>query len=154
MKTLAVKTAVALLLFLLAGVHADASDIAAAVRNLAENVLGSGSVTSLAVTDRGARVLIRWESATFKNGQKLDDAREGVAAEAQLATGSILGRLFGVTQVRFSIRRGETLLAFGENHRSRGFTLKFADALGGGTYVRTASTHQRSGGGADPAKEY
>src|SRR3990170_2855174 len=85
--------------------HAGANELAAAARSLAENVLGAGSVTSLAVADRGATILIRWESATFRANQALEALREGLVAEAQLATGSILGRLHTVSRVRFSIRR-------------------------------------------------
>lgn len=129
--------------------HAGASELAPAARSLAENVLGAGSVTSLAVADRGATILIRWESATFRANQPLEALREGLVAEAQLATGSILGRLHTVSRVRFSIRRAGELLATGENNRSGGLRLTFADALGGGTYVpRAAAQSKTKSGGA------
>lgn len=138
-------------ILLLTAAQAGANELAATVRNLAENVLGAGSVTSLAITDRGATILIRWESVTFRSGQSLEVVRDGLVVEAQLATGSILGRLYTVSRIKFSIRRTGETLATGENSRSGGLRLAFADSIGGGTYVPKASggqTKTKSGGGS------
>lgn len=50
----------------LAAAHVDAAVLTEAVRTLAEDVLGMGSVTSVRILDDGAQVLIRWESPTYK----------------------------------------------------------------------------------------
>lgn len=137
---------------LLAAQQAGASELAAAARSLAENILGSGTVTSLAVADKGATIIIRWESATFRSNHTLERIREGLAAEAQLATGSILGRLFTVARVKFSIRRAGGILATGENSRVGGLRMSFADSVGGGVYVPKPTAVQsktKSGGGSE-----
>jgi len=156
MRQLAGTVAVATILFLLAGVQAAANGIAATARSLAENVLGRGTVTSLTLADQGATVLIRWESATWRPNLKVEAVRDGLVAEAQLATGSILGRLHTVSRVKFSIKRADAVLATGENNRSSGLKLTFAASLGGGTYVPTAATGQttrKPSGGTSSAKD-
>jgi hypothetical protein len=158
MKLLTGTIALALLSVLLSAVHAEANEVAATARSLAENVLGSGTVTSLTVTDKGATILIRWESATWRPNLKVEAVRDGLVAEAQLATGSILGRLYTVSRIKFSIKRAEIVLASGENNRSGGLKLTFGASLGGGTYVPTAATGQAtrskpSGGSSNSAKD-
>ncbi|HEY3248998.1 MAG TPA: hypothetical protein VGK88_11995 [bacterium] len=151
MKTLAI-----ILLFLIAAPPAAGSDLAASVRHLAENVLGAGTVTSLTVTDRGATVLLRWESATFRTNQRVDALKDGLVAEAQLATGSILGRLHTVSRIKFSIMRAAAMLAAGENNRSGGLKLTFAASLGGGTYAPAAAAPpapSKPAGGTSSAKD-
>lgn len=145
--------ALALLAVPLGAVRAESNELASAARSLAENVLGAGSVTSLAVADRGATILIRWESATFRPNQKVDAVRDGLVAEAQLATGSILGRLYTVSRVKFSIKRADAVLATGENSRSGGLKLTFAAPLGGGMFLPKPAAKQRSGGGVDAVKD-
>jgi hypothetical protein len=130
------------LLVLLSAVQAESNEVAATARSLAENVLGAGTVTSLTVADKGATILIRWESATWRPNLKVDAVRDGLVAEAQLATGSILGRIYTVSRIKFSIKRADAVLASGENNRSGGLKLNFAASLGGGTYVPTAATGQ------------
>jgi hypothetical protein len=155
MRQLAGIVAVASILFLLASGSAAANEIAATARSLAENVLGRGTVTSLTLADQGATVLIRWESATWRSNLKVEAVRDGLIAEAQLATGSILGRLLTVSRVKFSIKRADTVLASGENNRSGGLRLTFAALLGGGTYVPTAVSGQstRKPGGTSSTKD-
>ncbi|MGH2349596.1 MAG: hypothetical protein ACRDFT_09040, partial [bacterium] len=138
--------------------QAEANEIAATARSLAENVLGRGSVTSLTITDKGATILIRWESATWRPTLKVEEVRDGLVAEAQLATGSILGRLYTVSRIKFSIMRADAMMASGENNRSGGLKLTFAASLGGGTYVPAAATGQTarskpSGGSSSNAKD-
>ncbi|HEV8354979.1 MAG TPA: hypothetical protein VGR24_12415 [bacterium] len=158
MRQLAGTVAVASILFLLASVSVAANEIAATARSLAENVLGRGTVTSLTIADQGATVLIRWESATWRPNLKVDAVRDGLVAEAQLATGSILGRLYTVSKIKFSIKRADAMLASGENNRSKGLSLTFAASLGGGTYVPAAATGQPArskpaGGSSSTAKD-
>lgn len=107
------------------------------VRNLAENVLGSGQVKSLSAADNGQTILIRWESATFKPTTALADTRDRLYFETILATGSIIARMPEVVRIRFTIVRGTHMLATGEVSGARGTTLRFAPELGGGVYVPT-----------------
>lgn len=131
----------------LVGVSGEATGIAPIVRILAENVLGEGSVTALTVTENGSRVQIRWESATYRTEHSLGKKRELLYAEAELATGSIMGRLTAITRVRFAIVRGERYLAGGQNVRGQGLVLMLAPELGGGIYVPPAKGNAASSGG-------
>lgn len=115
-------------------------------RALAENVLGPGTVSSLSITEAGATVLMRWQSATYRPGNKLQATREMLYAEAELATGSIMGRLTDVSRVRFVILLKTQAVASGENLRGKGVTLTFMPAFGGGTFTRQAPK-------GDPAKK-
>lgn len=103
-----------------------------AVRSLAEDVLGPGSVTSVRMLDDGAQVLIRWESPTYKPSTPVAVTREQIFAEAQLATGSVMGQLDQVKRIRFTIVRKDQMLATGENSRSRGVVMMFSPKMGGG----------------------
>lgn len=132
----------------------EASSLAPQVRSLAENVLGGGTVKSISITDHGATVLMRWESATYKAENKQDTTRELMYAEAQLATGSVLGRLTEVTRIRFAILWKGQMMASGENWRGRGVMLTFAPALGAGTYKPPPEPKSTSkSGGTEAAKD-
>lgn len=106
-----------------------------AARSLAENVLGSGTITSLRSAHDGRELLIRWESPTYQEAKARVVNRELMYGEAVLATSAILGRLQEVVRIRFVIVKGGRMLATGENWRARGVSLAFGTVLGGGTYT-------------------
>lgn len=154
-----VRNPVAVTALMLAGILLLAGQASGAVkqetvRALAENVLGPGTVKSLALTEEGATVLIRWQSATYRPGNKLQTTRELLYAEAELATGSIMGRLTVVSRVRFVILLKEQAMASGENLRGKGVKLTFAAAFGGGTFKPSEPKGDASKkGGTAAAKE-
>ena len=102
-------------------------------RNLAENVLGEGTVQSVRIEAKN--LLITWESATYRPQNDLGQTRELLYAEAELATGSVMGRLRDISAIHFVITAGGNRLANGVNARGAGITLTFATQLGGGQYV-------------------
>lgn len=119
-----------LLIILVAQVGAQTvTDMA---RNLAENVLGSGSVVAVRLADEGQTLHLRWESATYRPKLPIPEARDQMYSEAVLATGSVLGRLTGVLQIRFTMVHGSRALASGENRRGHGLSITFTPELGGG----------------------
>ena len=101
-------------------------------RNLAENVL-PGSVQS--VRTNGSNLAITWESATYRPGNSRAQTKELLYTEAELATGSVMGRLQEINAVDFFIVRRGSRLAGGINARGTGITLTFAAQLGGGPYT-------------------
>lgn len=139
---------------------AQPSDVAAAtlIRSLAENVLGSGLIRALSVTESGATVLMRWEAATYRSKQKPEETREQLFGEAELVTGSIMGGMRSVSRIRFTMsRRDGQILASGVNARGPGVSLIYSALLGGGT--RTSGTpapektSPNTGGGTTSAKD-
>jgi hypothetical protein len=126
--------AVLVMLNALAGVTQAAPPLQG-VRALVENVLGPGTVKSVRMADAGTTVMLVWESATYKPANRLALTRELLYAEAALATGAVMGPLWDLRRVRFSIVRGTQLLASGETGRARPLIVAFGAALGGGTYV-------------------
>lgn len=121
-----------------------------AARDLAENVLGPGTVKSVRSTDDGTQILIRWESPTFTRALTVEDAREMMYGEALLATGAILGQLRGIQRIRFTVLRTERMLATGENVRGQGVRITFVPELGG-AYTPPAPKQEKKrapGGGA------
>ncbi len=112
--------------------QAEAAVLSEAVHALAENILGSGAVISVRTTENEAQALVRWESATYRPANALPTTRNLIYGEAELATGSIMGRLPQIVRIRFTIVRRNRMLATGENWRGRGVTLVFSSELGGG----------------------
>jgi hypothetical protein len=105
------------------------------VRSLAENVLGTGLIRGVSVTEGGATILMRWEAATYRAEHKAEYARTQLFGEAELVTGSIMGGLRSVSRIRFSMARKDgQVLASGVNTRGPGVTLTFSQLLGGGSY--------------------
>lgn len=102
-------------------------------RHLAENVLGEGLVQSVHVEAETLRM--RWESATYRPVHDRKRTRELLFGEAELATGSVLGRLSGIKAVHFVINARGKLLAQGVNARGSGTAITYAAHLGGGQYV-------------------
>lgn len=124
------------------------------IRQLAENVLGPGTVKGVTVTDSGATVLMRWESATYKPENKPQATRDMMYGEAELATGSVLGALKNIARIRFSMmRRDNQMLAGGENRRGIGVVLTFSSLLGGGIYTPPAPKGDSKSGGTSAAKD-
>lgn len=124
--------------------QAGASSLVEIARNLAENVLGQGSVKVIRTADDGHTVLIRWEAATFRPYRTVEETRELLHWEALLATGVVMGRLSDVVRVRFTIVRGAGILATGENRRGQGLRLGFAQELGGGFYQAPEAENSES----------
>ncbi len=125
------------------------SDLEALVRTLAENILGEGQVTSVHTVDNEATVLIRWQSATHKPSNSLAVTRELLYAEAVLASNSVMGPVQQVSKIRFTIMRGDQMLATGQATRATGVSLMFAPELGGGRYQVPPSTPRPSLPGQD-----
>lgn len=127
------------------------------VRSLAENVLGTGLIRGISVTESGATVLMRWEAATYRSEHKAEYARNQLFGEAELVTGSIMGGIRGVSRIRFSMARKDgQVLASGVNTRGPGVMLNFGPLLGGGSYQSTPSkTPDKpvSSGGSSAAKD-
>lgn len=144
----------AAIVFLTMTAFAASSTTQKKARALAENVLGAGTVKSLSVSDHGATVLIRWESATYKPENRLETTRELMHTEAELATGSMMGRMAEITRIRFSILLKDQTAASGENLRGRGVAIVFAAAFGGGTYKRPEpKSDTKRTGGTDASKD-
>lgn len=105
------------------------------VRSLAENVLGSGLIRGISVTEGGATILMRWEAATYRAQQKVEDTRAQLFGEAELVTGSIMGGIRNISRIRFSMARKDgQVLATGVNTRGPGVSLTFSQLLGGGVH--------------------
>ena len=122
---------------MLAAVSPEGSSAGPAIREmartLAENVLGRGTVQSVRI--EANQLLMTWESATFRPANDLAETRELLYAEAELATGSVMGRIREITAIHFVITAGRNRLAGGVNARGVGISLTFAAYLGGGPYV-------------------
>jgi hypothetical protein len=127
------------------------------VRSLAENVLGTGLIRGVSITEGGATVLMRWEAATYRSEHKAEYARNQLFGEAELVTGSIMGGIRSVSRIRFSMARKDgQILASGINTRGPGVTLSFSPLLGGGSFQPAPpKTPDKpvSGGGTSAAKD-
>ncbi len=138
--------ALVLIIGALAQSRAVGATLLEVIKSLAENTLGSGTVTIVRI-DREATVSLQWDSATYRPGNNAAVTRELLFAEAALATGNIIARLPEVRGIRFTITRGRQILATGEVWRVDSIRLDYAIALGGGTYVPDARVKQSSPGG-------
>lgn len=116
----------------------EASTLDQIVKSFAENVLGQGSVKAVRVS-ADATVVMRWEAATYKPQNSVAASRELLYAEAALVTGAVLGSVQEIPRIAFTMVRGNQVLAMGEVSRSQGLVLRFAPALGGGTYSEPES---------------
>lgn len=102
-----------------------------AARDLIESVLGAGTVQAIRSAGDGSDLLVRWDSPTFLRAANVGDARQMMYAEAVVVTGTIFGHLRGVRRVRFTLVRGERMLATGEHIRGQDARMIFAGELGG-----------------------
>ena len=127
------------------------------VRSLAENVLGTGLIRSISITEGGATVLMRWEAATYRSGQKPEESRQQLFGEAELVTGSVMGGIRAVSRIRFSMgRKDGQVLATGVNTRGPGVSLTFSPLLGGGALQAAPPKPQdkpQNTGGTSAAKD-
>jgi hypothetical protein len=127
------------------------------VRSLAENVLGTGLIRSISVTEGGATILMRWEAATYRAQLKPVEAREQLFGEAELVTGSIMGGIRSISRIRFAMARKDgQILANGINTRGPGVTLTFTALLGGGSLQAAPPKPQdkpQTSGGTSAAKD-
>jgi hypothetical protein len=62
-------------------------------RNLAENILGEGTVRSVQVGPGGQRITITWDAVLYRPTHTRAKNREQLRGEAELATGAIMGVL-------------------------------------------------------------
>lgn len=99
-------------------------------RNLAENVLGQGTVQRVQVSAGGALVDIAWEAALYRPTHTVQKNREQLRGEAELATGSIMG-IMRPEMITFAILLGGRTLAAGWRMRGGEFTISYAPELGG-----------------------
>lgn len=98
-------------------------------RNLAENVLGEGTVRSVRVSAGGRQVAITWDAVLYRATHTLARNREQLRGEAELATGAILG-VMKPQLITFTILLNNRPLARG-TRSSSGFTITYAKLLDG-----------------------
>lgn len=99
-------------------------------KNLAENVLGEGTVKRVQVVRGGQLIIIAWEAALYKTTNTVQHNREQMSGEAQLATGSIMG-VMRPERIEFIMLNGEKTLASGYRTRGGEFSITYAKELGG-----------------------
>jgi hypothetical protein len=100
-------------------------------RNLADNILGEGSVKSVREIDRGRGLAMVWESATFRAHHSPNQTRELLQVEVELALGAIFQILRQIERIQFQILQGKRQLASGEASRAQPLRMQFARELGG-----------------------
>jgi len=98
-------------------------------RNLAENVLGEGTVRSVQVGLGGQRIAITWDAVLYRVTHSQAKNREQLRGEAELATGAIMGVL-KPQLITFRILLRERALAQGTRSPD-GFTITYATDLNG-----------------------
>jgi hypothetical protein len=108
-----------------------AEDHAVIAKNLAENVLGKGTVRSSRMANGGRSVVMAWESATYKPANPLAHTRELLLAEVQLASSGIFRVLTAVQDVQFEIMLINRSLATGTARRNLPMVITYARTLGG-----------------------
>jgi hypothetical protein len=98
-------------------------------RNLAENILGEGTVRSVQVGAGGQRIVIMWDAVLYRTTHTRAKNREQLRGEAELATGAIMGVL-KPQLISFSILLKERAIAQG-TRSPEGFTITYARDLDG-----------------------
>ncbi len=98
-------------------------------RNLAENVLGPGTVRAVRVTSGGQQIVIAWDAVLYRATQTPSKNREQLRGEAELATGAVMGVL-RPQLIRFTILLKDRPLAQG-SRSADGFTITYAKELDG-----------------------
>jgi len=126
-------------LVLLAAVILSAASLAAAqerapspdlvARNLAENVLGEGTVRSVRVVSGGRQIVITWDAVLYRPTQTRAKNREQLRGEAELATGAVMGVL-KPSLIRFTMLLNDRPLAQG-TRSSDAFTITYAKEIDG-----------------------
>jgi len=126
-------------LVLLVAVILSAASLAAAqerapspdlvARNLAENVLGEGTVRSVRVVSGGRQIVITWDAVLYRPTQTRAKNREQLRGEAELATGAVMGVL-KPSLIRFTMLLNDRPLAQG-TRSSDAFTITYAKEIDG-----------------------
>jgi len=98
-------------------------------RNLAENVLGEGTVRSVRVVAGGRQIVIAWDAVLYRPTHTRAKNREQLRGEAELATGAVMGVL-KPHLIRFTILLNDRPLAQG-TRSSDAFTITYAKDLDG-----------------------
>ncbi|MDQ7819021.1 MAG: hypothetical protein QN173_03765 [Armatimonadota bacterium] len=111
-------------------VGAAAAPAAQVARNLAENVLGPGTVRWVVVSPDGQRIDIAWDTVLYHPGHTVQRNREQMRGEAELATGAIMGVLWPQV-IHYAMLRGGRTLARGWRTREGEFGITYAAELGG-----------------------
>lgn len=121
-----------IVMLVLAAAPLPAQDVPPEViaKNLAENVLGRGTVKSVRVSSAGRFVEITWDAVLYKATNSRDTNRDQVRGEAELATGSIMG-VMRPESIRYTMLLGRRVIATGRRTRDGGFTITFSRELGG-----------------------
>ncbi len=124
-------SAALLTLVLLAAVAppATADDNATIAKNLAENILGKGSVRSTRIADGGRSVVMVWDSATYKAANSAAHTRELLQVEAELTSGAVFQVMRAVQEFRFEILLARQSLCSGSVGRNRPISITFAPRL-------------------------
>ena len=98
-------------------------------RNLAENVLGEGTVRSVQIGAGGQRIAITWDAVLYRAAHSRAKNREQLRGEAELATGAIMGVLKPQI-ITFRILLKDRAIAQGTRSPD-GFTITYANDLNG-----------------------
>lgn len=97
-------------------------------RNLAQNVLGEGTVRSVRVSRDRSEIDITWDAVLYRTTHTPARNRDQLRGEAELATGSIMGVL-KPRLIRFTMLLRDRPIAQGER-TAEGFTITYAQELG------------------------
>lgn len=97
-------------------------------RNLAQNVLGEGTVRSVRVSRDRSEIDIVWDAVLYRSTSTPARNREQLRGEAELATGSIMG-VMKPRLIRFTMLLLERPIARGER-TAEGLTITYAEELG------------------------
>jgi hypothetical protein len=98
-------------------------------RNLAENVLGEGTVRSVRVESGGRQIVISWDAVLYRTTHTRAKNREQLRGEAELATGAIIGVLKPKV-IRLTIWLGTRAIAQG-TRSADGLAMTYAKDLDG-----------------------
>lgn len=130
MTRFALLAAAVLVLVPLAAAQEQAPRPEVIARNLAENVLGEGTVSAVRVTAGGRRIDIAWEAVLYRPTHTRATNREQLRGEAELATGSIMGVL-KPRLIRFTMMLSGRIIARGTRSHDGGFAITYAKELDG-----------------------
>jgi hypothetical protein len=116
-------------LLLRAATPVEAEDAATVAKNLAENILGKGTVRTSRVSNNGRLLTMVWESPTHRPGRPAAETRELLKAEVHLTWGAIASALTSVQNMEFEITAQKRSLCSGSVGRSRPFVITYTRDL-------------------------
>jgi hypothetical protein len=96
-------------------------------KNLAQNVLGEGTVRSVRVSHDGSEIDIAWDAVLYRATATAARNREQLRGEAELATGSIMG-VMRPRLIRFRMLVRHRMIARGQR-TAEGLTISYAPEL-------------------------